>query len=236
MSKKVASVGLIPLVVLALLALAFVAPRGAFVPIRVASACPQGYTSCMCTHASITPPSSTKPAGTTQTWTASATGCPNPIFEFWIKFLNGHWYKKQSYSPTATFSWNSSGFPPGQYTVVVHVKQSGSTKTYEAYAVAKETLTGCTAATISQSSTTSHPGTDVTFTASSATCPNPIYRFWMRDTAGKWHLMQTGASNVFVWHNTGYGKGSYRIVVWANQNNSYMGRPQSYAFRDHTLN
>jgi len=189
-----------------------------------------------CGAVSFDAPGPSQPAGSTVSLRATATGCDAPQYEFWIRFLNGKWYVKQPYSINPIFDWDSSGFPPGVYYVVVHVKQSGHTAAYEAYASARVTLTGCTGATLGQQSSTSHAGTDVTFPASSSGCPDPVYRFWIRDIHGTWHLMQTASSNTWTWHNAGWGKGTYRIVVWVNENNSYMGRPQTYAFKDHVLN
>jgi hypothetical protein len=121
--------------------------------------------------------------------------------------------------------------------VVVHVKVvSHPTKAYDSYAVSTLMLTGCTHVGLSQPSTSSARGVDVIFTAGSVTgCPDPKYRFFIRDNQGHWHMMQFGSGNTWTWHNTGWGKGSYRIVVWVDQANSYLGRPQAYAFVDHTL-
>jgi hypothetical protein len=189
-----------------------------------------------CANATITPGNSTAPAGTTVFWAASSSECANPRYEFWIRTQNFKWVRKQAYSSNPFFVWDTSGLSPGAYLVVVHVRDASSSAAYQTYAVAHFSTTGCKNATLSQSSSTSHPGTDVTFTATSAGCPDPVYKFIARDPAGHWHVMQNGPSNVFVWHNPGAAKGLWRIVVWANNAGSYMGRPQTYAYKDHRLN
>lgn len=235
MTRKVASAGLIPLVVLALLALAFVAPKGSFAPVKVASSCPYGYASCTCKTATLTPPAATTPAGSPSTWTASSTGCPNPVYEFWVRYPNGVWLLRQAYSSNNVFVFNTHNGKPGTYVIVVHAKQQGHTARYEAYDSSTLVLTGCKNATLSQSSHSSARGVPVTFTASSSGCPNPIYRFFLRDPHGRWTLGQSGASNSFVWNTAGKAKGWWRIVVWVNQNNSYMGSPQTYAYKNHLI-
>ena len=187
-----------------------------------------------CRDIGISPSIGSAGAGSQIQLIARSTVCAAPRYEFWVRLLNGKWYLKQAYGQLPTFNWDTSGLPPGTYYVVVHVKEIDRTS-LDGYAVAKVTLTGCTGATLGQPSVTSHPGTDVTFTAH-ATCPNPVYRFFIRDPQGKWHVMQFGASNAWTWHNAGWGKGPYRIVVWVNQFNSYLGRQQTFAFKDHVLN
>ena len=75
----------------------------------------------------------------------------------------------------------------------------------------------------------------VTFTASSKGCPNPLYEFWLEDTAGRSHRMTAFGGNTWTWNNAGWGKGTYHLHVWANQQGAYQGRYQVYAPGSYTL-
>src|SRR5439155_739538 len=51
-------------------------------------------------------------------------------------------------------------------------------------------------------------GASTTFTASSATCANPRYRFWVRPPGGTWTVQQAyGPANTFTWTSTGLARG-----------------------------
>jgi len=58
----------------------------------------------------------------------------------------------------------------------------------------------------------------------------------MKDTLGKWHLMQAFSTNAtWTWDTTTSAKGVYQIVVWAGQQGAYTGRPEAYRATTHTL-
>src|SRR5438105_3590974 len=72
----------------------------------------------------------------------------------------------------------------------------------------------CTLATLS-----SNPplqtvvGSTVTWTAGSAGCPNPRYRFWELDPGRRWSMVQDyGTSNTFTWHAPAI-TGTYQFEV-----------------------
>jgi IPT/TIG domain-containing protein len=185
-----------------------------------------------CRSIAISPAVGKGVAGSQVELFASSTVCAAPRYEFWVRLLNGKWYLKQAYGQLPTFAWDTSGLPPGVYSVVVHVKEVDHTS-LDGYGVAKVTLTGCNGALLSQPSNSSVLGNPVLFSANATGCSSPVYQFWIRDVRERWHLMQSGPSSNWTWQNAGWGSGAYRIVVWVNQSNSYMGRPQAYAYKDH---
>jgi cell wall-associated protease len=86
-----------------------------------------------CTSVSAsTQPGSPQAVGTPITITASAAGCPNPRFEFWILPPGGSWTIMQAYSSTSTFSWNTTP-PAGTYYYSVWGRDASSSASYDAY-------------------------------------------------------------------------------------------------------
>jgi hypothetical protein len=110
-----------------------------------------------------------------------------------------------------------------------------STARYEKAASAKITLTGCTAATLTPASGSASVGTQVTFKATSSGCTTPVYEFWLRDTASKWHRMTNFGGDTWTWNTTGWAKGVYRISAWANQQGAYTGTYEVYGASTYTL-
>lgn len=190
-----------------------------------------------CRNASIQPASSRQLVGTSFEYIAHSTTCSMPQYKFWLRTPIGRWSVRQDWSISPIFDLNTANFAPGVYKVVVWVTQNGHPlRGPETYAVSTLTLTGgCTRVALSQSSTTSHRGVDVHISFNAVGCPNPMYKLYLRDPRGRWHLLQSGPTNSYVWHTGTYARGLYRIVVWANQANSYMGRAQAYRYRDHLL-
>ena len=170
-----------------------------------------GVTLTGCTSASLSPYNPTQPAGSTIAFTASSGGCPNPVYQFFVQYPDGTWNLKQVWG-LASFSWNTSGLAPGVYTVHAWVNNQGSS--WDAYGSATVTLTGCTSAALSSATV----GSNVTFTASSTGCLNPVYEFFLLDPSGTWHLAQGfGTTNSWTWNSASWANGTYTIHVWANQ-------------------
>ena len=85
---------------------------------------------CPSVSVSASPPSPSA-SGTVITFTASAPGCPNPTYEFWILSPGASLYTLvQSYSPTATFPWHSTGNGAGTYRINVWVRDASSAGTF----------------------------------------------------------------------------------------------------------
>jgi len=168
-----------------------------------------------CTTASLSPPTASQPAGSAVSLTASSSGCLIPRYEFWVQYSNGVWFLKQGFGGSA-FTWDTTGLVPGRYLVHAWVNSTGSG--HDAIGSATVTLSGCTTATATAPTASGPVGTNVTFTAGSSGCPNPVYEFWLKDPGGTWHLMQGfGTGDSWLWLTAGSAKGVYTIHVWANQ-------------------
>ena len=194
-------------------------------------------TSPPCATATITPSSVTQPAGTSVAFNASSTACPYPRYEYWVRLLNGGWYAKGAWSAGSQWTWNTSGLAPGAYLVHVWATQVGdSTAHIEAMAESKVTLTGCTTLSVQPSGGSGKAGTPVTFTgAAGGGCSTPVYEYWLKDTRGGWHLMRGWGAAGWTWNNAGWGRGTYTVSVWANQQGSYTGKYQVYKTVTYTL-
>ena len=85
------------------------------------------------TSASVTEsaaPASPQLPGTTVTFTAVASGCPNPLYQFWILAPGAStWTSLGAYSSTASYTWNTTGKPAGAYRYTVWVRDASSSGT-----------------------------------------------------------------------------------------------------------
>jgi spore germination protein YaaH len=188
-----------------------------------------------CASAKLTSsPPATAAAGTAVTFTATASGCPNPLYQFWVLAPSSTtWQVAQAYSSSASFSWSTSGKPAGGYLISVWARDSGSPGTTSnslgsfdafvggtAYAL---TPTLCTSVTDSATpAAPSAAGTAVTFTAIAAGCPNPRYQFWiLAPGSSTWTVAQAYSTTAtFTWNTAGKAGGTYRISVWARDASS----------------
>jgi hypothetical protein len=178
-------------------------------------------------------PGSPQASGNAITFTASASGCPHPLYQFWVLAPGGSWQVKQAYSSTATFSWNTGGLPAGSYMYTVWVRDASSAGTssnslgsFDAYAPAAAyalTSQACTSVTESAAPATPQlAGTTVTFTANATGCAHPYYQFWaLAPGSSSWQVVQAYSTNAtFSWSTTGLAAGSYRYTVWARDSGS----------------
>jgi hypothetical protein len=182
---------------------------------------------CTSVNASAAPPSPSIP-GTTVTISATSTGCPTPLYQFWTLAPGGSWTVAQGYSASATFSWNTTGLAPGTYKYSVWGRDATSPNSYDAFFPGTAyTLTAtppCTSVNASAAPGSPQPaGTTVTITATSTGCPNPRYEFWIQPPGGSWAVAQ-GYSNIatFSW-NTTPPAGVYHWSVWARDAGSSAG-------------
>jgi hypothetical protein len=179
-------------------------------------------------------PGSPQPTGTTVTFTATASGCPNPLYQFWVLAPGSHtWQIVQAYSPTATFGWNTTGLAAGTYTYTVWVRDSssggsscGSLGCQDAYyPAAAYSLTTQRCAAVTESAVPGSPqarGTSITFTAGATGCPHPLYQFWvLAPGSHTWQVVQAYSSTAtFTWSTTGLAAGTYTYTVWARDASS----------------
>src|SRR2546425_1364820 len=61
-------------------------------------------------------PASPQPPGTTVTFTATATGCPNPTYQFWLLPPGGGWSDRKSYGSGKSVDFGSRGIVKRTYT------------------------------------------------------------------------------------------------------------------------
>ena len=162
-------------------------------------------------------PASPQAAGTPETLTASGvTNCTNPLYRFWMRPPGGAWTVLQPYSASSTFSWTSDT-TIGTYGLEVDVKSSTSTAAYDSVSNITFTTTNanaCTAAALTAAPPSpGGTGVGVTLTGSSSTCPNPRYRFWIRDPGSRWSMVQDySAATTHSWTQDG-AAGTYSLEV-----------------------
>jgi spore germination protein YaaH len=171
-------------------------------------------------------PTSPQLPGAQVAFTATSSGCPNPLYQFWMLAPGGTWTVAQAYTTAATFNWNTTGRAAGTYSFSVWVRDasspgatSNSLGRFDAFVPGGAYVLNpaCTAAYISAAPPSpSTAGPMVTITASAATCPNPRYQFWVLAPGGSWTIAQaySGASS-FSWNTAGKAAGTYRLSVWA---------------------
>jgi len=172
-------------------------------------------TPCTSLSGSLSPPTQAV-AGTKVVFTGSASGCPAPQYRFWIQPPGGAWGIVQDYSALATYNWTSTG-TAGVYHLEVDARDLSSAVPYDHVANFTYTITGsatCTAAFLSANPTSpSVTGTQITWTATSISCPNPRYRFWEAAPGAAWSIVQDySAITTFTWQATSVA-GPYRFEV-----------------------
>ncbi len=171
--------------------------------------------------------------GTTVTITATATGCANPHYEFWILAPGASLYTlAQSYSPAGTYTWSTGTLATGSYRINVWVRDAssggaasnsyGSWDAYNAGLVYGITA-GCPSVSVSAAPPSpSASGTSITFTASAPGCAQPRYEFWILSPgASLYTLVQAySPTATYTWSSLGNGAGTYRINVWVRDSSS----------------
>ena len=92
-------------------------------------------------------PATSAPVGTTVTITGGATGCPNPLYQFWLLPPGGTWSVVQPYSSSATLTWTTTGKAAGSYRFSVWARDWSSAgasgtapNTYDAFGAFNYTL------------------------------------------------------------------------------------------------
>ena len=186
------------------------------------------YTLTSTTCASVTAsasPASPQTAGTPVTFTAGASGCPNPRYQFWILAPGGAWTIAQAYSSSTTFNWITTGLAAGTYHYSVWVRDASSTASYDAYFSGTAYMLASTpCASVTASAAPASPqahGTTVTFTSVASGCPNPRYQFWILAPGGGWTIAKAySAGATLTWNTTGLPAGTYHYSVWVRDASS----------------
>jgi hypothetical protein len=80
-------------------------------------------------------------SGATVTITGTASGCSNPLYEFWMRpAASSDWQVVQAYSSSPTYRWNTRGAPAGTDYFGVWVRDAASSAASDAHASAQFTL------------------------------------------------------------------------------------------------
>ena len=182
--------------------------------------------SCSGVSISATPPPS-QMAGTQIVFTASATGCPNPRYQFLMRPASqSSWQTVQSYSAGSTYSWNSTG-ASGTVYFGVWAKDATSSAVVDAYTSMPYAVTGAACASTSIGGAPAAPqvsGTQITFTAVASGCSHasPLYQFVLRPASeSSWQTVQAYSTNgTYSWNSTGAAAGTVYFGVWAKDSGS----------------
>ncbi|HEY0829507.1 MAG TPA: glycosyl hydrolase family 18 protein [Candidatus Dormibacteraeota bacterium] len=84
------------------------------------------FSPCTAVSLSASPPSPVK-VGTAVAATATAAGCPNPVYEFWMRpVTSSTWQMIQAYSNNPTLHWSTTGKPAGGYYIGVWARDASS--------------------------------------------------------------------------------------------------------------
>ena len=85
---------------------------------------------CASLTVTATPPSPSA-RGIAISFSSIATGCPNPLFQFWIQAPGSSlWTVARPYSSTAIFNWSTTGTVAGIYHVSVWARDAATAGTY----------------------------------------------------------------------------------------------------------
>jgi hypothetical protein len=201
---------------------------------------PSGSTiPCTGVGVTVSPPSSAT-AGAPVTITGSASGCPGPLYQFWMLVPGtSTWKVAQGYSSKATYSWDTTMAVGGVYNFSIWTRDQSSAGTsgnslgrWDAYSAITYDLTPtpCTSvAATSSPPSTALSGTTVTITGTAAGCPHPNYQFWILAPGGNWQLSQIYSSTAYLtWDTTGLPAGTYTFSVWARDQSSMAAGGGTY--------
>ncbi len=97
------------------------------------STSPYSVTTCSSVNLAAAPTATSVTAGTSLTYTATATGCPNanPVYQFWTLAPGANsWTIAQPYSTTNTMTWSTAGKTTGGWQVAVWLRDASSGGVY----------------------------------------------------------------------------------------------------------
>jgi hypothetical protein len=179
------------------------------------------------TPALIATPAPPQQSGTQVTLTATTSGCPNPLYEFWARWQGSStWQLLQGYSNSNVYRWNSAGAAAGTEQFGIWVKDVGSaTSTFDANSSIPYSVTTATCASVAVTAAPTSPqrsGTQVTITGNASGCTNSQYAFWARwQGSSVWQLLRGYSStSTYVWNSTGAAAGTEYFGVWVKDASS----------------
>ena len=166
-----------------------------------------------CAAASLSPAMSSVQAGSTVALVANSSGCPSPLYTFWVLGHDSVWRRMPSIDG-AVLNWDTSGYLPGSY--VVHVWAGTQRGSHDSIGSALVMVTGCRSASVTPASGSARRGTVVNFRATSSGCSGPSYAFWIQYPDGSWHQARSFGGSAFSWSTAGLPAGRYTIHAWAS--------------------
>jgi hypothetical protein len=92
-------------------------------------------TRCTWVQMQAVPPSPTPPGQSVQFSISNAGGCNSGFLEFWRLAPGGTWARVQPYSTNTSWTWDTTGFAPGRYEVMLRLKSTPSTSIYDTYVI-----------------------------------------------------------------------------------------------------
>ena len=93
-----------------------------------------------CSSAHVTPSLGSSSVGTPVTFSATSTGCTNPVYEFWLQDTTGRWHLMRGFG-TNTWTWTNVGWGRGTYHLHVWAApQNAYYGAFEVYGAATYTL------------------------------------------------------------------------------------------------
>ena len=135
--------------------------------------------------------SSPQAAGTTVTFTATAAGSSNLVYQFWYQNPSGSWVSSGALSSSNTFQLSNTN--TGTYTVVAYAKDASSNQNPVQSNVLQFTFNASSGGgqvtsvnLVSDKSSPQPAGTEVTFKTTSTGIANPVYKYWVKWPNDTW--------------------------------------------------
>ena len=159
--------------------------------------------------------------GGSVTFSASANGVTDPMYQFWVEEPNGSWQDVQNYSSTNTYTL--SNVASGDYLVTAYVLSAANVKAGDYSAATNAESNGQqdvegvfvdSTVTLSTPTAAATSGQAMTISATATNIYNPLYQFWYETPAGQW--VQSGnyqSSNSFTFTPT--ESGTYTFIAYA---------------------
>lgn len=196
--------------------------------------------SAACTAAQTSIAPSAGVAGTSVTFTNTATTCGAPEFQIYHLPPGGSWQLDSAYSPAnSTYVWNTTGAALGVHQFQIWARSQGSPQAYQAYTTKSYTVQGATACT--SAGVTFSPvghtsvGTSVAITPTATGCTSPTFRVLYQPPGGAWQDLQAYTANTpILWNTTLAATGVYNFQIWARAAGSIAAQ-EAYIGTTYTL-
>jgi hypothetical protein len=171
-------------------------------------------------------------AGTTITWTATATGGIAPLQYGWLVFDGNTWSVGRDWGTSNTFAWMPTT-ANANYLVGVWVKSNGNVADApekDAAAAFPILHGGITAVTLAADKTApQRAGTTITWTATATGGSAPLQCKWRVFDGNTWSVARDwGTSNTFAWMPT-TANANYVVSVWVRSNGNVADAPEQSA-------